>query len=146
MADAITLREARGDNIMRHVFVGITLLLFVVSGCQSNNNIDEVINNHNDIQNLEGLNKFVENVNNNQNQAKINYVQYGIEGQRGVRKLTFDGEKIYVSHSIDGDFIEEFNCNNIIVKTDEDVEKYMLSQCTGDFNGDFELLTAPQKN
>lgn len=75
MAVAITLREARGDNIMRHVFVGITLLLFVVSGCQSNNNIDEVINNYNDIQNLEGLNKFVENVNNNQNQAKINYVQ-----------------------------------------------------------------------
>jgi hypothetical protein len=130
---------------MRHVFVGITLLVFVITGCQSNNNIEEVINNHNDIQNLEGLKKFVENVN-NQNQAEINYVQYGIEGQRGVRTLTFNGEKINVSHSVDGDFIEEFNCNDFIVKTEEDVNKYILSQCTGDFNGDFELLSAPNKD
>jgi hypothetical protein len=130
---------------MRHVFVGITLLVLVITGCQSNNNIEEVINNHNDIQNLEGLKKFAENVN-NQNQAKINYVQYGIEGQRGVRTLTFNGEKINVSHSVDGDFIEEFNCNDFIVKTEEDVNKYILSQCTGDFNGDFELLSDPNKD
>ncbi|WHY84051.1 DUF4362 domain-containing protein [Neobacillus novalis] len=130
---------------MRNVFIGITLLVFVITGCQSNNNIEEVINNHNDIQNLEGLKKFVENVN-NQNQAEINYVQYGIEGQRGVRTLTFNGEKINVSHSVDGDFIEEFNCNDFIVKTEEDVKKYILSQCTGDFNGDFELLSAPNKD
>jgi hypothetical protein len=130
---------------MRHVFVGITLLVFVITGCQSNNNMEEVINNHNDIQNLEGLKKFVENVN-NQNHAEINYVQYGIEGQRGVRTLTFNGEKINVSHSVDGDLIEEFNCNDFIVKTEEDVNKYILSQCTGDFNGDFELLSAPNKD
>ena len=125
---------------MMRAFIGITVTLFVITGCQSNKHIEEVVNNHNDIQNLEGLNKFVENVN-KQNQAEINYVQYGIEGQRGVKTLTFDGEKINVSHSVDGDFIEEYNCKNIVIKTEKDVNKYMLSQCTGDFNGDFELLT-----
>ncbi|MGP9039466.1 DUF4362 domain-containing protein [Cytobacillus kochii] len=127
---------------MMRTFIGITLILFVITGCQSNKNIEEVVNNHNDIKNLDGLNKFVENVN-KQNQAEINYVQYGTEGQRGVKTLTFDGDKIKVSHSVDGDFIEEYNCNEIVVKTEKDVNKYILSQCTGDFNGDFELLTVP---
>ena len=127
---------------MMRTFIGIILILFVITGCQSNENIEEVVNKHNDIQNLDGINKFVDNVN-KQNQAKINYVQYGIEGQRGVKVLTFDGDKINVSHSVDGDFIEEYNCNDIIFETEKDVNKYILSQCTGDFNGDFELLTVP---
>ena len=125
---------------MMRAFTGITVILFVITGCQSNKHIEEVVNNHSEIQNLEGLNNFVENVN-KQNQAEINYVQYGIEGQRGVKTLTFDGEKINVSHSVDGDFIEEYNCKNIVIESEEDVNKYTLSQCTGDFNGDFELLT-----
>ncbi|KKI88900.1 hypothetical protein WQ54_28655 [Bacillus sp. SA1-12] len=130
---------------MRPIFIGITLLLLlVITGCQSNN-IEEVVNEHNDIQNLEGLNRFVENVN-NQNEAEINYVQYGVEGQRGVRTLTFNGELINVSHSVDGKFIEEYECKDIIVETEEEVKKYILSQCTGNFNGDFELLSVPNKD
>jgi len=127
---------------MMRTFIGLTLILFTITGCRSNENIEEMENNHNDIQNLDGLNNFVENVK-KQNQAKINYVQYGIEGQRGVKTLTFDGEKINVSHSVDGDFIEEYNCNDIVIETEKDVNKYILSQCTGDFNGDFEFLTTP---
>lgn len=133
-----------GDKMWR-VFIGIIFLFFVIAGCQSNknNNIEEVVNKHNDIQNLEGLNRFVDNVN-KQNKAKINYVEYGIEGQRGVKTLTFNGEKINVSHSVDGEFIEESNCKNIIVEKDV-IKKYILSKCTGDFKGDFELLSIPNK-
>ncbi|WP_019413095.1 hypothetical protein [Paenisporosarcina sp. TG20] len=49
---------------MGRFFIIITaLLLFVIAGCQSNN-IEEVVNKHNDIQNIEGLNTFVEKVKN----------------------------------------------------------------------------------
>jgi hypothetical protein len=104
----------REDDKMRRVFVGIILLLLVITGCESSNNIEEVINNHNDIQNLEGLNKFIENVN-NQNQTEINYVQYGIEGQRGVRTLKFDGEKINVSHSAYKKFRKSCSVNLLLL-------------------------------
>lgn len=107
-------------------------------------NIEEVVNDNNDIQNLEGIDRFVKNVE-NQNEAIINYIQYGTEGQRGVRTLTFDGEQINVSHIVDGDFIEEYNCKKVIVETEEEIQKYILSQCTGNFIGDFELLSIPNK-
>ncbi|MGG0178689.1 DUF4362 domain-containing protein [Gottfriedia acidiceleris] len=131
------------------VLIGITLLLFVIAGCQSKNknisNTQEVVNKHNEIENIEGLNSFVDNVN-NQKETEINYVQYGIEGQRGVRTLTFNGEQINVSHSVDGKFIEKYNCKNIIVKIEKEVKYYVLSQCTGNFNGDLELLSVPIKD
>lgn len=120
------------------------LLCFALVGCSQETKIEEVENRHNDIQNLEGLDRFVMDVE-NQNEAIINYIQYGIEGQRGVRTLTFDGEQISVSHSVDGDFIEEFNCEKIIVETEEEIQKYILSECTGNFIGDFELLSIPSK-
>jgi len=125
-----------GDVIMR-VMIGIALILIVMTGCHSDENIGDVVNKHNNIQNL---NDFVENVN-NQSKAKINYVQYGVEGQRGERTVTYDGEKISVYYSVDGNFVEEYNCTGIIIERDNDIEKYVLSGCSGSFNGDFELLT-----
>ena len=107
-------------------------------------NIEEVVNDHNDNQNLEGLDRFVKNVE-NQNKAIINHIQYGTEGQRGVRTLTFNGEQINVSHIVDGGFIEEYNCKYVIVETEEEIQKYILSECTGNFIGDFELLSIPNK-
>ncbi|MFC7687092.1 hypothetical protein [Ureibacillus sp. GCM10028918] len=49
--------------------------------------IEEVVYGHIDIQNIEGLDNFIKNVE-NQNEAKLNYIQYGTEGQRGVRTLS----------------------------------------------------------
>ncbi|QUG41955.1 DUF4362 domain-containing protein [Psychrobacillus sp. INOP01] len=116
--------------------------LFVNKG--QSYNIEEVVNDHYDIQNLEGLDRFVKNVE-NQKEAIINYIQYGIEGQRGVRTLSFDGEQINVSHSVNGDFIEEYNCKKVLVEIEEEIQKYILSECTGNFIGDFELLSIPNK-
>lgn len=104
--------------------------------------VEEVVYGHMDIQNLEGLDKFINNIE-NQNEAKLNFIQYGTEGQRGVRTLTFDGEQVNVFHSVDGNFIEEYSCKKLIVATDEEIKKYILSECTGSFNGDFELLSVP---
>lgn len=125
---------------MRAVFNSVIILL-LMAGCQSND-IKAVVNEHNDIQNIEGLNSFVENVK-NQKSDKIKYVQYGIEGQEGVKTLMFTGKEINVSFSVDGEFIEEFNCKNIIVETDEKEKKYILNDCKGDLE-EFELLSVPK--
>ncbi|WP_102272286.1 DUF4362 domain-containing protein [Cytobacillus massiliigabonensis] len=141
---------------MKRVFVLFIILSFALLGCTQEptteteldlnenklNEIEEVENDHNDIKNLEGLDRFVKNVE-NQNEAKINYIQYGTEGQRGVRTLSFDGERINVSHSVDGDFIEEYNCQRLTIETEKDKKQYILSECRGSFNGDFELLSIP---
>jgi hypothetical protein len=129
---------------MMRVVIGVALLIFVVTGCQSSN-IEEVVNEHNDIQNIQALNTFIEHVE-NKNEGEINYVQYGIEGQRGVRTLTFSGEQINVSHTVDGEFIEEYICQDIKVETEGEVNSYILKQCKGDFEGDFELVSVTNKD
>jgi hypothetical protein len=131
-----------GLSKMWRVFIVVIPLLVTISGCKFSN-LEEVVNDHNEIQNLERLNRFVENVK-KQKADEINYVQYGIEGQRGVRTLTFNGDEINVSFSVDGELIEEFNCKDITVDTNEKDKKYLLSQCTGTMNEDFELLSVPK--
>jgi len=141
---------------MWRFLIGILLFILIISGCKSNN-IDEDVNEQNDkksnievvskhghIQNLDALNTFVENVK-NQIKSEINYVRYGEEGQRGVLTLTFNGENINVFHEVDGNFIEEYKCKDVIVETNDDVKKYILIQCSGDFEGDFELLEISTK-
>lgn len=139
---------------MWRFLMGFTLFILLISGCQSYNideddqndkkSIVEVVSKHGHIQNLDALNTFVENVK-NQIKSKINYVRYGIEGQRGVMTLTFNGENISVFHEVDGNFIEEYTCKDVIVETNDDVKKYILIQCLGDFEGDFELLDVSTK-
>ena len=142
---------------MWRFLIGILLFILLISGCRSNNidedvndeqndnkSIIEVVSKHGHIQNLDALNTFVENVK-NQIKSEINYVRYGIEGQRGVMTLTFNGENINVFHEVDGNFIEEYKCKDVIVETNDDVKKYILIQCSGDFEGDFELLEVSTK-
>lgn len=141
---------------MWRFLMGITLFILLISGCRPNT-IEEEVNEQNDkkssvevvskhghIQNLDALNTFVENVT-NQIKSEINYVRYGIEGQRGVMTLTFNGESINVLHKVDGNFIEEYKCKDVIAETNDDVKKYILIQCSGDFEGDFELLEVSTK-
>jgi hypothetical protein len=127
---------------MWRTFGGLILVLFIMAGCQTND-IEEVINKHGDFENIEGLNTFVDNVD-NKIEDKINYVEFGEEGQRGVRTLTFEGEQINVSHSVDGKFVEEYKCKDIVLETNLHEKKYTMKQCTGDLNGDTELLSVPK--
>lgn len=59
--------------------------------------------------------------------------------------MTFDGKQINVSHSVEGKFIEKFECNDIGLESNKEVNKYILSQCTGDYIGDFEFLSVSNK-
>jgi hypothetical protein len=127
---------------MWRVFIVAIPLLLVISGCKFSN-IEEVVNNHNDIQNIERMNKFVENVK-NQKADEINYVQYGIEGQKGVKTLSYNGEKMNVSFNVDGEFIEDFSCKDITIETNLKDKKYILRQCTGTLDEVYELLSVPK--
>ena len=124
---------------MWRILWGVTLFTFILGGCQSND-IEEVVNKHNDIKNLDVLNTFVENVN-DQRDAVINYVEYGEEGQRGVKTITSKDGIVKVSHRVDGKFIEEFTCKKLNIEMKNEVNSYLLKQCYGDFEGDIELLS-----
>lgn len=123
---------------MGRLFVLFVVLCFALFGCAQ----EKVVNNHNDIKNIEGLDNFFEKVE-NQSEAKITYIRYGIEGQEGVTTLTFDGERLHVSFSVDGKFIHEYNCQGAKIEIEKDRKNYILSECSGDFNGDAELLSIP---
>lgn len=126
----------------------LLLLLIIMAGCQpfglKNFGVEQVIDNHNDIENLDGLNRFIDKVN-KEVEAKLNFVSYGIEGQRKVETLTFNGEQIDISASVDGVSLEEYMCKDIYVKVEDMERKYILSECTGSSGKSYdnEILTVP---
>lgn len=129
------------------IFFIIILILstLFINGCDekvtvSKQQKNEVVNTHGDISNIEALNTFIEQFNNHRN-AIVKYVRFGIEGQRGVVTLSFEGKELEISHTVDGKFIEAFKCNSIKIEETNTKKKYVLSQCTGDFEGEYELLS-----
>lgn len=123
---------------MKKWFFILILTMSFISGCQSNA-IQEVENNHGDFTNLKGLEAFSKNVQNGK-ETEINYIRYGIEGQRGVSHLSYDGSKLNVSNSVDEEFIEEFQCEGIEKQTSPSETIYTLKQCTKGI-GDLNLAT-----
>lgn len=124
-------------------YVCLVFLMFVIAGCQSNN-IGEIVNKHGNIDNIELLNTFVKNVDNG-NKSELTYISYGIDGQRGVKTITYNGEIIKVSFLVDGKPISEYECNDIKINTEKEGKKYMFAQCTGDAEGNVELVTIEGK-
>lgn len=128
--------------------LNLTILILstlFINACDETINVrkqhaDEVVNIHGEITNIEALNAFIEQVNYHR-KAKVKYVRYGIEGQRGVMTLSFEDKELNVSHSVDGKFIEDFKCKNIKIEKTDTTNKYILNQCTGDFEVDHELFS-----
>jgi hypothetical protein len=106
----------------------------------SKRNVEEVINEHGNMSNLEALDTFIDKLKDKQ-KAKINVIQYGIEGQRVVEELTYNGEDVHVYRSVDEEFIEEFRCENVVTNEDGRKKQYILKRCTGNFTGDTVLLS-----
>lgn len=131
---------------MRLLLIGIAVFFSVLTGCQSDNS-EEVVNEHGDIQNLEALDTFVERIE-NEIEAEIEFVDYGVEGQRVEKVLRYEGEKIDVSQNIDGEAGEEYNCEDIKIETEKETKRYVLKGCSGnnDEDWEFELLSIPTKN
>lgn len=121
----------------------MTLLIFLV-GCQSQD-VTEVVNEHNKFTNLEDFEQFFEDVTSKQS-SSINYVRYGVEGQRGVMKLVYDGQVIKVTDRVDNEFVQEFSCLEIKREVNEISEKYMLLECLNNRNEtlDIDLFSIKQ--
>jgi hypothetical protein len=103
-------------------------------------NVEEVINEHGNISNIEALDTFIDKLQDKQ-KAKINVIHYGIEGQKVVEELTYNGEDVHVYRSVDEEFIEEYRCENVVKNEGDRKKQYILKQCTGNFTGDTVLLS-----
>ncbi|MGF3104426.1 DUF4362 domain-containing protein [Rossellomorea sp. DUT-2] len=103
-------------------------------------NVEEVINEHGNISNLEDLDTFVDRLK-GQQKAKNNVIHYGIEGQRVVEELTYNGDDVHVYRSVDEEFIEEYRCENVVINEDGRKKQYVLKRCTGNFTGDTVILS-----
>lgn len=123
---------------MRYVALAM-LLVIILCGCQRLATV-EVVNNHGEIQYSEGLKTFAKNVKEGKSQV-IDYVSYGIEGQRVVHTMDYTGKLIEVTHSVDGELIEEYVCGNFTIIKGNDGENYSLEGC--DFEKDGKLQLAP---
>ncbi|MGM0840367.1 MAG: DUF4362 domain-containing protein [Bacillota bacterium] len=106
----------------------------------SQTNVDEVINEHGNISNIEALDTYIDKLKDKQ-KAKINVIHYGIEGQRVVEELTYNGDDVHVYRSVDEEFIEEYRCENVVTMEDGRKKQYVLKRCTGNFTGDNVLLS-----
>lgn len=120
-----------------------TVSIFLLAGCQPNGAaVEEVVNEHNDIQNAEALHTFIKKVK-IKKEASLNYSEYGVEGQHGVTTLSYQDNHLHVSRSVDEELIEKYRCKDIAIETKASTDHYVLKQCTGEFEGsrDFPLLT-----
>lgn len=125
---------------MRYVIIAIVFII-LLAGCQSNKE-NEVINEHNNFTNIERLDQFVENIKNGI-EDEIDYIRYGVEGQEGRNTLTYNGNQINVTNHSDGDFIEEYDCEDLVSESNEDLTTYTLKGCTG-LPRDYELVAVPK--
>lgn len=141
-------------RLTKKIFVFIGVLLFILSGCQSNEtnqgnetvgntrqeNIpkynlssEDIVDSHGEISNLDKFLSFLENVKQG-NKDKIRVVRYTVEGDPMLHDLEYDGEVIksitdtrrdkYGSGSIN-----TATCKSIDVKEEEERTDYSLSGC-----------------
>ena len=113
----------------------------ILAACQSNE-VAQVINRHGDFENLENLNPFLVNV-----QAgtpdQLHYISYGEEGEEITSKLVFDGNKIKSSLHVGWRTIEKYECDTAEQQEFEETISLYLRNCSGDFEGDLELISYP---
>ncbi|MFB5089592.1 DUF4362 domain-containing protein [Psychrobacillus sp. PGGUH221] len=117
------------------MIMSLILFTFFLTACQSNSN-DEIVEKQgfNHVENVERLNKFVENVNAGKDD-EIDFIVFGEEGERIVTTLEFKDNNIDFTRTLDrkllwSKFIEEFSCPSISIETKDMVSKYILVQCT----------------
>lgn len=126
---------------MKKLFITILLTSSILAACQSNE-VAQVINRHGDFENLENLNPFLVNV-----QAgtpdQLHYISYGEEGEEITSKLVFDGNKIKSSLHVGWRTIEEYECETAEKQEFEETISLYLRNCSGDFEGDLELISYP---
>ncbi|OCA88095.1 hypothetical protein A8F94_09760 [Bacillus sp. FJAT-27225] len=114
----------------------ICTIVIVLGGCDLF--VSKVVNNHGTYENLLALDEFAADVEKGQN-AELRFIEYGVEGQEGVRKLKYNKDSgINVHFSVDGEEISTYMCEGIKIDADDFAKRYILTNCSG--RGDQELL------
>jgi Domain of unknown function (DUF4362) len=114
----------------------IIAMVLVLAGCQLF--ADQVVSKHGKYENLQALDEFALDVEKSRD-AELQFVEYGIEGQRGVREFEYNEDSgINVNYSVDGEQISTYTCEGFILKKDDFAKRYILTDCSE--RGDEELL------
>ncbi|RBW69849.1 DUF4362 domain-containing protein [Bacillus taeanensis] len=142
------------------LFVFCLLILLSAAGCGTEKEINsrtkttnkkepstnDIISMHGNVENLEALDEFIEEVNNN-HPSSIRIVKYTIEGDPIYHELTYEKEKIQfqLDTTKDGYGPQEVTtetCKDLIRTQTKKELIYTLKNCTGEWNN-FELLYVP---
>jgi Domain of unknown function (DUF4362) len=120
------------------------LLTVSITGCQIREGLNtiKVENKNGHFINLEGLDKFVKEVKKNK-EVSLNYISYGIEGQKSIDEISYDGKKLNVNRTVDGKNIEKYECKSIEVQENKNNKSFFLNQCSDGLNSI--LLAKKQK-
>lgn len=129
------------------LFIIITLTISLLSGCGSEENIQsspepskpsngEVIDRHGQVENMERLDTFVENVQAS-SKDKIRLIRYTIEGDPIFHDLDFDGSSLTLTHDSTEDQygsgeVTSYDCKSISKQESDTETKYMLEGCSNE--------------
>lgn len=128
------------------LWMASAFLLFVISACQESKptlseeefltytqKVEDIVDMHGDIENIERFYQFIENIENN-NADEIRVVSYTTEGDPIIRDLSFDGEVIeatldsrrdkYGPGSLDTTTCQSIEAEETVERTD-----YLLTDC-----------------
>jgi hypothetical protein len=132
----------------------VFLLIAFISGCGSEGNIhsspepiktelNEVIDRHGQVENLERLDTFVEKVQAN-SKDQIRLIRYTIEGDPIYHDLDFDGSILTFTHDSTEDQygngeVTSYQCKSLSKQESDTETKYVIEGCSNGLEG--ELLS-----
>lgn len=96
---------------------------------------------HGEFKNPTGFNSFLKDVQ-DQTESKLTFIRYGVEGQRSVEKITYDGDSLKVHQTVDKKFIVEYKCKGIEKQNKQDEFIFVLTGCRDSLKN-IELVTVP---
>jgi hypothetical protein len=126
-------------NLALTLVLSVIVIFFISCQYSQEDDNNAVIQKRDkNVVNLYKVDQLIENVRNKQ-EAEMTYVLYDNEGNRFVADITYDGEFIHVSRSLDRNFIEEYQCRDIEKQVVGHEKNYILRRCSR--YGEVTLLT-----
>lgn len=126
---------------MKKLAILVLLVSAILNGCLSEN-IPEVVNRQGNFEHLDNFDIFIHHVK-EETADQLDYIVLDEEGDEIKNKLRFDGNTLTVSLHKGWKTIEEYQCESMKQVEGQQMVSIVLQQCSGDFNGDFELASFP---
>ncbi|MCD5322212.1 MULTISPECIES: DUF4362 domain-containing protein [Pontibacillus] len=139
--------------MMRNILVVTSIILFILSGCQSNGfegtqdttnsdapeyvqSPEDIVDSHRDMTNVETFYAFIEHVNEG-GEDEIRVVRYTTEGDPILHDLKYDGDVIHSTIDSRRDAygagsVSEATCKSIDVDESKERTDYDLTGCDGE--------------